>query len=121
MNRVHYTTHRKYFFHHHHCHISIYLSIYLSLGTKHAITITLNNSMVLAKKSAAAAAFKPDKQKSIANSGYGVVPVKGGGSHSKKSSNNDRGDNLSMEEITMKMSMEDIKAPKLNAPSPTRK
>jgi len=78
--------------------------------------------MVLAKKSAAAAAFKPDKQKSIANSGYGIVPVKGGGSHSKKSSNNDRGDNLSMEEITMKMSsMEDIKAPKLNAPSPTRK
>jgi len=94
------------------------------LGTKHAITITLNNSMVLAKKSAAAAAFKPDKQKSIANSGYGIVPVKGGGGggYSKKSSNNDRGDNLSMEEITMKMSsMEDIKAPKLNAPSPTRK
>lgn len=80
--------------------------------------------MVLAKKSAAAAAFKPDKQKSIANSGYGSVPVKGGGGgHNKKSSNNnnDRGDNLSMEEIAMKMSMDDIKAPKLNAPSPTRK
>lgn len=80
--------------------------------------------MVLAKKSAAAAAFKPDKQKSIANSGYGSVPVKGGGGgHNKKSSNNnnDRGDNLSMEEIAMKMSMDDIKAPKLNAPSPSRK
>jgi len=95
------------------------------LGTKHAITITLNNSMVLAKKSAAAAAFKPEKQKSIINNGYGMIPMKGSGSNKKSSLNSHNvdkgGANFSMEEIAMKMSMEDIKAPQLNAPSPTRK
>jgi tetratricopeptide (TPR) repeat protein len=40
------------------------------LGAKHAICITLNNSLIAAKKQAAAAAFKPSKGKSVADPRY---------------------------------------------------
>lgn len=82
------------------------------LGTKHAICITLNNSLVLAKKSAAAAAFKLSGSNAKSKESNNKIVKKTNHSNNEMKSNGRESPVL--EDMTLKV-------PKPYAPSPQKR
>mmetsp|Transcript_100254 Transcript_100254/g.196839 ORF Transcript_100254/g.196839 Transcript_100254/m.196839 type:complete len:317 (+) Transcript_100254:22-972(+) len=91
------------------------------LGAKHAICITLNNSLIAAKKQAAAAAFKPSKGKPGANpkyapSAYGDPKAMAKAGATKAHPNAQGRGSPAMGETTM-----NFEAPQPHAPPPQKR